>query len=36
MCISKILTNSCLIKQETKTKNTFVNIVSNVLAVKEF
>ena len=36
MCISKILTNSCLIKQKTKTKNAFVNIVSNVLAVKGF
>ena len=35
MCISKILANLCLTKQKTKTKNTFVNIVYSVLAVKE-
>ena len=36
MCTSKALTNLCLIKQKTKTKNTFVNIVYSLLAVKEF
>ena len=36
MCTSNILTDSCLTKQKTKTKNTFVNIVYSVLAVKKF
>ena len=36
MCASNILTDSCLTKQKTKTKNTFVNIVYSVLAVKKF
>ena len=36
MCTSKILTNLCLTKQKTKTKNTFENIVYSVLAVKNF
>ena len=36
MCTSKILTNICLKIQKTKTKNTFVNIVYSILAVKEF
>ena len=36
MCTLKILTDLCLVKQKAKTKNTFVNIVYTVLAVKEF
>ena len=36
MCISKILTVLCLIKQKTKTKNIFNKVVSIVLAVKMF
>ena len=36
MCASNILTDSCLTKQKAKTKNTFVNIVYSVLAVKKF
>ena len=35
MCISKILTDSCVIKQNVKIKNTFVNVVYNVLAAKK-
>ena len=34
--ISKILTNLYSITQNIKTKNTFADIVYNVLAVKEF
>ena len=34
--VSKILTNLCLIRQNIKIKNTFVDIVYSVLAVKEF
>ena len=33
MCISKILTDSCVIKQKTKIKNVFVNVV---LVAKKF
>ena len=33
MCISKILTNLCAIKQKI---NIFVNVVYNVLVVKDF
>ena len=36
MCTSNILINLYLIKQKRKTKNTFVNIVDSVLAVKVF
>ena len=36
MCISKILTDSCLIKQKVKIKNVFENVVYSVLAVKKF
>ena len=36
MCISKILTNLCLIRQKIKMKNAFADIVYNVLVVKEF
>ena len=36
MCISKILTNLCLIRQKIKIKNTFQDIVYNVLVVKQF
>ena len=36
MCTAKILTNLSLTKQKTKAKNTFVNIVYSVLAVKEY
>ena len=36
MCTSKILTNLCLSKQKTKTKNTLKNIAYSVLAVTEF
>ena len=36
MCISKILTDLCLIKQKMKTKNVFVSVVYSVLVVKKF
>ena len=36
MCISKILTDLCAIKQKIKIQNIFVNVVYNVLAVKMF
>ena len=36
MCISKILTDLCAIKQKIKIKNNFVNFVCNVLVVKKF
>ena len=37
MCISKILTDLCVIKQKkTKIKNIFANVVYNVLVVKKY
>ena len=36
MCTSKILTDLFLIKQEINTKNTFVDAVYSVLAVKKY
>ena len=36
MPISKILTNLCSIRQNIKIRNTFEDIVYNVLVVKEF
>ena len=36
MSISKILTDSCAIRQNVGLKSTFANIVDNVLVVKEF
>ena len=36
MCISKILTDLCAIKQKIKTKNIFASVVYNVLVVKIF
>ena len=36
MSISKIFTDLCVIRQTSKLKNTFANIVYNVLVVKEF
>ena len=36
MCILKILTGLCLVKQRIKTKRTFVNVVCSVLLVKTF
>ena len=35
MSISKILTNSCAIRPRIKMKNTFTDIVYNVLVVKK-
>ena len=35
MCILKILTDLCVIKQNIKTKRTFANGVKNVLVVKK-
>ena len=35
MCISKILTDLCVIKHEVKIKNIFANIVYSILAVKK-
>ena len=34
MCTSKILKDSCFIKQKMKTKNTFAKVVCSVLSVK--
>ena len=34
MCISKILTDLCVIKQKIKVKNIFANVVYNVLVVR--
>ena len=34
MCISKILTDSCFIKQKTKTKNIFARVAYSVLVVE--
>ena len=36
MCTLKTLTDLCLMKQNIKAKNTFVEIVYNVLVVKRF
>ena len=36
MCILKILTGLCLVKQKIKTKSTFANVVCSVLVVKSF
>ena len=36
MCISKILTDLCAIKQKIKTKNIFANVVYSFLVVKKF
>ena len=36
MCISKILTDLCAIKQKIKIKNMSVNVVYNVLVVEKF
>ena len=35
MCISKILTDLCLIKLKTRTRNIYVEIVYSVLVVKK-
>ena len=35
MCISKILTDLCVIKQKTKIKKTFANVVYHVSVVKQ-
>ena len=34
MCILKILTGLCLLKQNAKTKNTFAGVVCSVLLAK--
>ena len=36
MCISKILTDLCAIKQEIKIKNIFANAVYSVLVMKKY
>ena len=36
MCISKILTDFCLIEQKIRQENIFVSVVYSVLVVKEF
>ena len=36
MCISKILTDLCAIKQNIKIKNIFANVVCSVLVVNKF
>ena len=36
MCISKILTDLCAIKQKIKIKNIFANLAYNFLVVKNF
>ena len=36
MCLSKILTDLCGIKQKMKIENIFVSAVYNVLVVKKF
>ena len=36
MCISKILTNLCVIRQGAKIKNIFANVVYGALVVKEY
>ena len=34
LCVSKILTESCLTKQKTKQENIFASVVYSVLVVK--
>ena len=36
MCISKILTDLCAIKQKTRIRNIFGNVVYSVLVAKKF
>ena len=36
ICISRVLTDLCVIRQKTKIKNTFASIAYNVLVVKKF
>ena len=36
MCISKILTDLCFIKQKIKTKNTFARVAYSVLVVEKY
>ena len=36
MCIEKILTDLCAIKQKIAIKNIFANVVYNVLVVKKY
>ena len=36
MCISKILTDLCLVKLRIRKRNIFVSVVYNVLVVKNF
>ena len=36
MCISKILTDLCLVKLKIKVRNIFVGVVYSVLVVKNF
>ena len=36
MCISKILTDLCVIKQKMKIRNIFVSVVYSGLVVKKF
>ena len=36
MCISKTVADLCTIKQKIKMKNTFPNVVCDVLVVKKF
>ena len=36
MCTSNILTDRCLTKRKTKTKNTFAKVVYSVLVVKMY
>ena len=36
MCVLRILTDLCEIKQKIKTNNIFVNLIYSVLVVKKF
>ena len=36
MCISKVLTDLCAVRQNVGLKNTFTKVVYNVLVVKKF
>ena len=36
MCISKMLTDLCAIKQKIRIKNIFANVVYSILVVKNF
>ena len=36
MCISKNLTDLCVMREDTRLKNTFASIIYHVLAVKKF